>query len=193
MTPEVVTMLIQIAKATTIVLLACLCLIASIAKFSDLPRFRDIVQDYQILPSMTIGLAVWCLPLFEALIGIGVLVPATSAFAAFLICGLFALYGFAMLSTIYRGKALQDCGCGGPAQADGRAQVLGAWHIIRNLLLVVMALWIATSHASVLQSVDMRTWLLIIPASVFALILYWVADNLAANHDVMVAAKSRHA
>ena len=188
---EVSVLLGQIATVATMVFLACLCLIASAHKFFDLLGFKKIVEDYQVLPAALISLAVWGLPLFELIIGIAVLLPATSSIAAFAIGGLFALYAVAMLSTILRGKKLEDCGCGGPAQVRGQAQVLGAWHIVRNLILVVMAMWVAMGNAGVLQMVDMQTWLLIIPASVFLVLLYWVADTLAANHVLMNPVRNR--
>ena len=186
---EVLPLLSQVVTAAGIVFLASLCLLASWHKYSDLSEFRKIVEAYEILPLPMTSAAVWCLPAFELGCGIAILVPSTSSVASLAISGLFALYGIAMYSTILRGKVLEDCGCGGPARVKGQAQVLSAWHIIRNIVLVGLASWLASTNASVLQIVDLRTWLLIIPVSALGILLYWVADTLAANHSLM---KGRH-
>ena len=192
MPTEVLPLLSQITTASMTVFLASLCLIASTHKFSNLSGYKKIVEAYDILPLPVIGMAARGLPMFELLIGIAILVPTTFSVAAFAIAGLFTLYTIAMLSTILRGKALEDCGCGRPAYVNGRAQVLSFWHIIRNTLLVVMALWVASNTISVFQIIEPQTWLLVIPASVFFALLYWVADTLAANQAQMNHATSGH-
>lgn len=189
MPTEVLPLLSQITIATITLVLTSLCLIAAAHKFSDLSGFKNILEAYQILPAALIGIAAWGLPLFELLIGIALLLPATFSIAAYAIAALFALYAVAMLSTILRGKALQDCGCGGPAQANGQAQVLSYWHIIRNMFLLAMALWVASNPISILQKMDLQTWLLVIPAAIFSVLLYWVTDTLAANQNRMKPAK----
>ena len=191
MPPEALTLLGQTTIVTSTVFLAGLCLFASAHKFSNLPRFKKVVEDYQILPQAMIGVVAGGLPLFELFIGVAILVPASSSLAALMISGLFALYGVAMLSTILRGKALQDCGCGGPAHTHGQAQVLGAWHIIRNALLVLMALGVASNAVVSIHTIEAQAWLLVVPASAFLALLYWAADTLIANHGLMSANKHR--
>ena len=170
-----------IIEAITAVLLSCICLAASYHKLSDIEHFRRVLSDYAILPNMLLPLAAFVFPAAEVILGIGVLLPMVSGYAALLIGGLFFIYAVAMLTVLLRRKALKDCGCGGPA----KQHVLSAWQVVRNLFLIAFALnlYLAASAGQARwSSIAAEYWLLVIPASIFTLLLYWVGEHLAANH-----------
>jgi len=108
-------------------------------KLADHAMFRATLADYGLLPARWVPAAAVALTIAEALIALGLVVPASRAFAAFAAAALLALYAWAIAVNLRRGHVTIDCGCGGPGHGL-------SWMLVaRNLGLVLVALLAAFS------------------------------------------------
>ena len=119
--------------------LALLFGVTAFEKVRDLGAFRAAVAGYALLPerfttATAVGLASCEMSLGFALVTPGawrLREPALLASAALL-----SLYGAAIAVNLVRGRRDIDCGCAGPAAH----QPLSEWLLVRNAMLVAMAL-----------------------------------------------------
>ncbi|WP_417320575.1 MauE/DoxX family redox-associated membrane protein [Emcibacter sp.] len=113
-----------------------LLIVSALHKVRHLDDFRRAIRGYELVPTALEAVPVFILPLVEALAGLGLLVPATAAVAAYPAAGLFIAYGFLIAVSLYRGKLEIDCGC----HFGQRESRLSFWMIPRNLVLALLAL-----------------------------------------------------
>ncbi|HUL18097.1 MAG TPA: MauE/DoxX family redox-associated membrane protein [Steroidobacteraceae bacterium] len=146
---------------------------AALHKARDLALFAQIVAAYGVLPGAA-GLA-WLVPLAEALVSAGLLLPVTRWAAAATGSGLLLLYAAAMALNLLRGRRELSCGCGGPNER----RPIAAWMVWRNLFLagtlrVVSLPW--TDRP--LQPVDLLT---VAAGVAVTALIYMSADGLLAR------------
>jgi hypothetical protein len=143
---------------------------AALHKARDLPGFRAILADYRLLPSGLVRGAAVILIALEGCLAAALLFPVWHASAAWAAILLLALYTGAIGINLARGRRHIDCGCGGPALG----QPLGGWLLVRNGILMMIALAVMSPPASrTLVMLDALT----VTASAASLALLYAAAN----------------
>lgn len=153
--------------------LAAMFLGALFHKLSARLEFVGIVANYRLFPRSWAPLAAWSV-IGGELAAAGLLVTAsTRAAGALLTIALLAAYTLGIVINLWRERRDIDCGCG------GEPTPLSGWLVLRNLVLIGLALMIAgPAPASPL------TWsvvLLIFASGAVALFGYAAANQLLAN------------
>jgi len=115
-------------------LLAGVLLAAAAHKLRDPARFRAALAGYALLPRSAERPAAAAMAAGELALGVLLLVPGSGAAPALGAAALLALYAGAIGVNLARGRRAIDCGCG------ARPQPLGAGLLLRNALLVALAL-----------------------------------------------------
>jgi hypothetical protein len=119
--------------------LSLLLVATAFEKARDFGAFRAAVSGHQLLPDRFTGAVAVMLASSEALLGLSLATPAAWGLrdtALLASAALFALYGAAITVNLVRGRRDIDCGCAGPAAR----QPLSEWLLIRNAVLIAMAL-----------------------------------------------------
>lgn len=158
-------------------------------------RFAGILRDYRLLPATLTPLlspALAAVELALAMLWLASLAwPTLRAGAALGSALLLATYGLAMAINLLRGRRHIDCGCGfrtaslGRKADSGVRQLLSGWLLLRNLLLIMLALGIATGPVPrALTALDWFSLLLAVPGF---LLLYGAAHQLLANRDIILS------
>lgn len=110
--------------------------VAALHKLSDWPRFGAAIAGYRIAPERLVpGLAVAVVAL-EVAAATLLPLPASRPAGGLLAAGLLGGYALAIGVNLRRGRTNIDCGCFGPSAR----RPIGAWMVVRNLLLAVVAL-----------------------------------------------------
>jgi hypothetical protein len=107
---------------------------AAAHKLRDPARFRAALAGYALLPVRALRPAAAALVGLELALGGLLLAPGPGAGPALGSAALLALYAGAIAANLARGRRAIDCGCG------ARPQPLGAGLVLRNALLVALAL-----------------------------------------------------
>ncbi len=143
---------------------------AAVHKIIDWSAFRTALESYRLLPPMLVPAAAAVLPVVEASLAAGLVLPAPGAAAA--TAGLLAVYAVAMAVNLMRHRRLTDCGCG------GRRQPLSWILVVRNLLLAVAALGLLLPQAG--RALVWLDGVTVAAAVTVASVLYLTADALLA-------------
>lgn len=155
--------------------LAALFAASAAHKARDYSEFAGVVRDYRVAPDALAPLVSRIVIASEAMIAIGLLVPASRAVAAFFGAGLFLVYGVAIAVNLARGRTEIDCGCSFGGTSERLTPVL----IVRNLILAGLALASAApAGARDLLWFDYASILLVAAASAA---LYVAFESLRAN------------
>lgn len=86
---------------------------AGIGKLADMPGFYPIVAGYQLLPSALIVPSAWALTLSELALAGWLLSGLRLPNAALVLIGMHLFYLLGVSQALWRGLALQNCGCFG--------------------------------------------------------------------------------
>ena len=125
-----------------------LCLVFVRALLHKLGGFGELVgtvRDYRLVPwPRAVALA---LTAAELLIVLGLLWPASRQIAAAAGAVLLAVYALAIGINLHRGRTSIDCGCGGAAQG------ISALHLLRNAVLIGLAVAVALIDSPALPHV----------------------------------------
>ena len=104
--------------------------------------FLEVLSDYRLLHNRVLGVVAIALTLAEMTIGTVLLLPSTVLSAVIFhsvanaAALLLALYSLAMAINLFRGRVHIDCGC----SFQQRKITLSNWHLLRNTLLIGLAL-----------------------------------------------------
>jgi len=109
---------------------------AAYGKFTAWDEFEGVVQNFRVLPRALVPLVARLLPPLEALAAAAVLVPASRTAAGVVMAVLLAVFALGISVNLARGRVDIDCGC----FRSSLKQNLSAWLVLRNLLLVVLAM-----------------------------------------------------
>jgi hypothetical protein len=130
--------LLPLLLATLAVAVRCcvgvMFLCAAVSKLRRPTEFRDIVANYQLLPSPLIGPTAMLLPPTELILGLMLLIgllPMVSSFAA---AGFLGLFAWAIGVNLRRGHAHIDCGC----TLVSYGQPPNRLHVVRNAVLAAL-------------------------------------------------------
>ena len=106
-------------------------------KFGEPQGFLSALAGYRLVPEALLGAVARIVPVLEAMLALGLLVPVTRTAALVGAAGLLAAYAGAMAINLLRGRSYIDCGCGGAAHPL-------SWGLVaRNAILVGVALTFA--------------------------------------------------
>lgn len=116
--------------------LGLLLAVAASHKLRDLPRFRAVVANYEVLPRAASERIAPLFALVELALALTLMMGSETAAAGLVAALLFVAYGIAIHLNIRRGRTGIDCGCMGPASHVP----LGDGLVLRNGLLAVASL-----------------------------------------------------
>jgi hypothetical protein len=123
-----------VAVGAVIGALALVVFAAALHKLTQPAAFAGALAAYRLLPPRAVAAAARLLPLAEAALGVGILLPLTRMSSLVALAALLALYAAAMAINLARGRRDIDCGCGGAVQPL-------SWGLVaRNSVLVAAAL-----------------------------------------------------
>ncbi len=113
---------------------------AAFDKFSDLARFRGILDAYAVLPASLVPLMTYLVPVVEGAVAAGLLAScfddALRRMAGLSAAVLLLAYAMAIAVNLLRGRTTLDCGC----TPSGERRPIGAWMVARNALLASLSL-----------------------------------------------------
>jgi hypothetical protein len=167
------------------VLLAFILGRACLHKWRALPHFVQQLRAYRLVPAALTSPVAMALALAETITAVTLLNPmwALPALAA---ASLFASYGAAMAINLLRGRSDVDCGCGGPLAAR---RTIDWTLVVRNAGLTMLALLALLAFSTQAPARDASLFLVIVPASAAALLLYETAEQALANRQRVLAWK----
>ena len=144
---------------------------AVVHKLGNRLEFRGVLEQYRILPTPLVSLAVPAVILLEGAACLALAVPPWRALGAWLAGGLLLAYSAAIgLNLHVRGRTELDCGCGGtPIPLSG-------WLLLRNALLLALAPLAALPAAA-----DGAALALAAAVTLFFWLAYGAGNQLLAN------------
>lgn len=151
-----------------VVAYAALLLPAAWHKIRDLAVFSAVLGAYRIFPRKWAAYVAPIVPLFEASVAIGLLLPVSRPLAAYGASVLLASYGLAIALNLVRGRTDLDCGCTGPLER----RPVAAWMVYRNASLAGLVLAVARPWDSrEMSGLDVFSIL----AALAVIVLIWLA------------------
>ena len=164
------------------VLIAAIFARASLHKWRDRSHFVAELRAYRLTPDALASPLAMSLAMIEAIVALTLLNPDWNL-PALIAAGLFAVHGAAIAINLLRGRTEIRCGCGGPLAAQSTID----WSlVIRNATLAMVALLIAAAPVTPLLPTH---WLIVLPASATALLLYEATEQAIANRQRVLAWK----
>lgn len=125
---------------------------AAYGKFTAWDEFEGVVQNFRVLPRMLVPWVARVVPPLEAIVAAAVLVPASRDLAGGLMAALLAVFAIGIAVNLARGRFDIDCGC----FRSSLRQNLSGWLVLRNAVLIVLALaCVATPGGRVLGVADL--------------------------------------
>jgi hypothetical protein len=106
---------------------------AALHKLLDLPRFRAVLEAYQLFPIPVVRFA-WLVPGVELILALGLLAGALRPPVALTGAALLAAYALAIGINLRRGRFDLACGC----SAAGERRPIAPWMLWRNLTLALL-------------------------------------------------------
>lgn len=119
--------------------LGLLFLVAGAMKLADLPKFLQSVLNYDMLAGPAAGWLAVLLPVFEALVGLLLVLGWLQAGCLTAVAGLSGLFVFVHAYAMKRGLNV-ECGCFGPVSLSAVAM------ICVNIAIAIVALWLLSDH-----------------------------------------------
>jgi uncharacterized membrane protein YphA (DoxX/SURF4 family) len=104
-------------------------------KLRDPAQFAEAFAGYGLSPLLSRWRLFWMVPILEALLVIGLLLPMSRAAAAAAAVAVLLGYATAIAVNLRAGRRLIACGCGGP----DRQRPIAGWMVWRNVLLAALA------------------------------------------------------
>ncbi len=111
---------------------------AACHKLAAPQSFRAVLDDYKLLPAASLSWLTWLVPVFEATLAVAWLLALEPTITITATAALLAAYAMAIAINLQRGRAYIGCGCAFSPGADD--QPLSWMLVLRNLLLVALAL-----------------------------------------------------
>ena len=152
---------------------------AGYRKLSEFRFLQKTITEYRVLPTSWSGPLARVLPITELGAGVGLLIPILHSEAAIAICGALLAYTVAIAVNIARGRRDLDCGCAGP----GAEQVISGALLVRNAVLFLLALALASIPVSQRVPLDTPEICLALAAALLCALVYQVINQLVANQD----------
>jgi uncharacterized membrane protein len=159
-----------IAVGAIVGALALIMFAAAWHKFSEPEEFAGALAAYRLLPETAVWPVARLLPVVEAVLGAGVLLPVTRQAALLGLAVLVSAYAVAIGINLLRGRHDIDCGCGGASHPL-------SWGLVgRNVVLAAAA--ILASRPTVERSMEWTDALTLVAGVLAFYALYLMADEL---------------
>jgi len=155
--------------------LASLFFAAALHKLTQRAVFRAALEGYGVLPPALVEPALRLIPLAEAAVAIGLLLPLTRPLAALFGAGLLLAYAAAMTLVVVQGRRTLDCGC----SLGGASQPVSAALIVRNVTLVLLA--VNAARATGWRELFLYDWALVVLMAMVGIVLYAIVNTLIAS------------
>jgi len=155
--------------------LASLFFAAALHKLQQRTEFRAALEGYGVLHPTLVEPALRLIPLAEAAVALGLLLPQTRSLAALLGAGLLLAYAAAMTLVVAQGRRTLDCGC----SLGGASQPVSAALIVRNVALVLLAL--NAARAIGWRELFLYDWALVVLMALVGIVLYAIVNTLVAS------------
>ncbi len=134
---------VRILIAQLAAFLALLLLASAIHKAIRWPHTQRVIRDFAGIPAAASSMTALAAALIEALAAVLLFAPAERPAGAVLAALLWAAYLALIVRAVVHGRRDVDCGC-----SFGRAhRPLGAYQVLRNAVLVFLALLVTVSAA----------------------------------------------
>lgn len=168
-------------------LFALMLVTAGAHKLSDRLRFQGILAAYQILPSALIKPFGFLIPLLEVTLGLLWLITWRTDFVSFATAALLSAYTLAIAVNLMRGRIYIDCGCsfssGKGVGGAGTTQSLSVWLVLRNLVLVALALATTTEFGN--RGFGLLDYFSIVAAALVLVFIYAAFNQLLVNQNAI--------
>jgi len=149
-------------------------------KFGEPQAFLSALAGYRLVPDALLGTTARIVPVLEAALALGLLLPVTRTAALAGTAVLIATYAGAMAINLLRGRSYIDCGCGGATHPL-------SWGLVaRNALLVAVALAFAGPTAE--RPLDWIDGITLIAGVLAFYVAYLMADELLRQASRMARA-----
>jgi uncharacterized membrane protein YphA (DoxX/SURF4 family) len=137
--------------------LAAIFLIAGISKVQSTHEFAQAVEAFDLLPLQLAVPFALILPWVEIIAALYLLVGFLGRIAAVVTAGMLLMFIVALLDALLTGNTAHPCGCFGPGAnpiitALSGGDTVGWWDVIRDVILLAMALavaWLGSGALSV--------------------------------------------
>lgn len=173
-----------VAVGAVVGALALIVLAAAWHKFTDAMAFLSALAAYRLLPMKLVEPVARALPVVEAALALGVLVPTIRTPALVAMALLFALYGAAIAVNLARGRSHIDCGCGGDAHSL-------TWALVgRNAILAGLAL--VAAGGAVARDFEWLDAVTLVVGVLALYALYLMADELLRQFGRIAQLKARN-
>lgn len=116
----------EMAGAAARVLVGLVFLISGVQKsFAAPEEFAAVIEQYRLLPPERILLFATVFPAIEVFVGLSMILGYCVKKASAASAGFFLLFLFALVSTLFRGITLENCGCFGGGIHLTQTQAIG--------------------------------------------------------------------
>jgi hypothetical protein len=163
-------------------------LMASVHKLSEFGRFRSVLADYRVMPSVVVPVVAATLPIAEIGLGLAWLFADNIALPAAATAALLALYSGSIAANLLRGRVHISCGCGF-GKSTGADDALSWGLVLRNLVLLNAA-GAATLPAAQRQ-VGLLDYFTLVTALLAAILLFAAGNQLIRNGAAIRSWRSR--
>jgi hypothetical protein len=165
-----------IVVLSTSLALATLLIGAAVRKLRHADAFIAALESYRILPDVMLPIARWAIPVVEAGVAVGLILPSSRQIAAALAAVLLIAYGAAMARTLVQGRRIADCGC----SLGSSRQRADAAMVCRNGVLAALAANLIQPMAE--RDLGLGDWVVVVLAFATGSAVYALANSLIANH-----------
>lgn len=164
-------------------------LLAAVHKLTALETFRATLAAYQLMPGAFVAPTSIIVPILEALLGAAWLLAIEPVLIAFASTALLAAYAIAIAINVLRGRVHIDCGCG-MANSAGRDQQLSWGLVVRNSLLIVVALTATLPAGN--RTIGVLDYITLVAGLLAIVLLYGAANQLLSNGAAIGSWRKRH-
>lgn len=166
------------AMAFSVTLLTIVFLLSGANKLQALHTFEGVVYNFRLLPEVLVRPFAYSLPFIELALAVAFLIPAARTYAGWSAAVLLGIFTLAVSINLLRGRREIDCGC----FSSELKQRLSSWLLLRNIILIGLALWAANSTVAAPYALaNIEESLLGIATAVMVVIIYAAATMLSAT------------
>jgi hypothetical protein len=158
-------------------ILAWVFVAAALHKLRAPAGFAAVLAAYGLLPAPAVPVIARAIPAVELGIALLLVIPAWSKAGAPAAALLLAVYTSAIGINLLRGRRTIDCGCG------GQRQPLSEWLLIRNLVLIGLALAVMIEPQA--RALTWLDWTTIVPAAAAGCLFHHIVERLLANAGLL--------
>jgi|GEM_PF-4800966 len=117
------------------IFVAAILIMGGAKKLTDITRFKQVLAGYGFLPTISIAMVAFMVPVIEVLLAVGLFVPQVAGPAAIGTFLLLTAYAAMLAGAFISGRRGFDCGCSwGKEPVEARPIIL-----VRNLALLIAA------------------------------------------------------